>query len=94
MSGSSLDLAPRPIDPQFISGQEHVKRALEVAAAGGHPILITGTPGSGKTILARALPSLLPPGSMQATPRRRRARSSCHRRTAAQPPCSAGRVPA
>lgn len=43
-----------------IKGQEHVKRALEVAAAGGHNILMTGSPGAGKTLLARALPSILP----------------------------------
>jgi len=44
-----------------IKGQEHVKRALEVAAAGGHNMIMCGPPGSGKTLLARALPSVLPP---------------------------------
>ena len=44
-----------------IVGQEHVKRALEVAAAGGHNVVMKGPPGSGKTLLARAMPSILPP---------------------------------
>jgi len=48
-------------DMKEVLGQEQAKRAAEIAAAGGHNILMVGSPGSGKTMLARALPGILPP---------------------------------
>ena len=48
-----------------VKGQEHVKRGLEIAAAGGHNIIMIGPPGSGKTMLARRLPSILPPMTLE-----------------------------
>ncbi|MBC7252139.1 MAG: YifB family Mg chelatase-like AAA ATPase [Anaerolineae bacterium] len=54
------DEPPYVTDFQEIKGQEHVKRALEVAAAGGHNVLMIGPPGAGKTLLARSMPGILP----------------------------------
>ena len=54
-----------PIDFSEVKGQEHVKRALEVAAAGGHNILLSGVPGTGKTMMARRLPTILPDLSLE-----------------------------
>jgi magnesium chelatase family protein len=61
----SLEPIFTPTDFSEIKGQEHVKRALEVAAAGGHNVLMVGSPGAGKTLLARALPGILPEMSIE-----------------------------
>lgn len=50
-----------PIDFKDVQGQENIKRAFEIAAAGGHNVIMIGPPGAGKTMLARSLPSILPP---------------------------------
>ena len=71
-----MHLTPHPIstpdallvnvqtDFREIKGQEHVKRALEVAAAGNHNLMMVGPPGAGKTLLARSMPSILPKMSL------------------------------
>ncbi|MGA1603669.1 MAG: YifB family Mg chelatase-like AAA ATPase [Prochlorothrix sp.] len=58
---AQLQHIPPSLDLRDVKGQSHARRALEIAAAGGHNLIFVGPPGSGKTMLARRLPGILPP---------------------------------
>ncbi len=62
-----VDTTAEPYADDFadVKGQQHAKRALEIAAAGGHNVIMIGPPGSGKTMLARRMPTIMPPMSVE-----------------------------
>ncbi|MCK4744709.1 ATP-binding protein, partial [Candidatus Parcubacteria bacterium] len=55
-----IENADFSVDMAHVKGQEHVKRAIEIAASGGHNVLMSGPPGTGKTLIARTIPTILP----------------------------------
>ncbi len=67
----SINTSEEPLQGDYaedfadVKGQAYVKRALEIAAAGGHNVIMVGAPGSGKTMLARRMPTILPPMSLE-----------------------------